>query len=209
MKVLICLAAVLSAVACAGPVVDNQNRSESVAVLEAEPVDTGLTLDEMKVIGSTYAADEIMILRPTQGEHSPWVLIEGIGLGVDRSQGDILTVTESQVLRDGVWWFRTGGFFMHEDGFSVFVPDNTIVIGGLGNIAGAMIDRFSASGGVDCGPGYYACCGTNAYGQWRAVCIANGQEPSGGTRQPTECINGGPGSTGCTSGTAAYVTYQL
>lgn len=211
MKGAVTLVAVLTMVACAGPDAGTeehaagQDRAE--AVRATEPVDPGLTMDQLNRIAQRHDVREVMILKPIEGDVSPWSLVEGIGLGVDRSDGQVLSVAGGQEVRDGVWLFRTGGTFLHEDGFEAFLDDNTLVVGGPDFIAPDLAERFEANGSVECNPGFYACCGKNQHGQLRAICVPDGQSPSAGADEPTDCIHGGPGASGCSIGSGAYVVY--
>lgn len=212
MKIGICLTALLATAVMAGPDANPHNGSQNQNhQLKIEgPVDTGLTLNEMERIADTYGSPEIIVLRPTSPKlESPWVLMDGIGFGVDRSAGDILTIARSQEVRTGAWVFPDGGLLMHDDGFSLRIPPRTTVVVGRHNIHTDIVDAFdTANGGVDCGDGYYACCGHNIHGIWRARCIPDGDTTPGGLNWPVSCIHGGPGATGCQNGSNAFVVFE-
>ena len=173
-----------------------------------EPVDPGLTLKQMQQAASKHNAHELLILEPSKTDTNQWILMQGLAIGVERSSGDILNHQDDLRLRDGMWLFHEGGIITSTDGYTMQFDEPTLVIVGTQNIAGPVQKQFTSGGSVECGSGYYACCGRNEYGQWRAKCIPDGTSTPGGEDYPEECTNGGPGSTGCSNGTNAFLVYE-
>ena len=195
---------------------DTQPQSDSVDQEEklVEVVDTGLSLVEMQEVAQRVNAKELLVLRPTDTTDTEdtstytWILMEGMGIGVERSLGDMLTIYTDIELRDGMWLFQNGGMVTHVDGFTLTIDPGTLVVVGSENISAPIEQNFVKTGSVQCGEGYYACCGTNVNGQWRAKCMANDQQPTGGADYPVDCTNGGLGATGCSNGGNAYLVYD-
>lgn len=200
------LAVTSMSVAFAGPVLTDVR--PHVLSIEEVQEDTGLTFDQVKQIAEQESAINFIVLRPTLND-SKWLLSDGVGFGVNLSDGDFLSPQFDTQVRDGVWFFPNGGTLENEDGFTVHIDQNTLLVTGFNILSRSFADRFNVdNGSVDCGAGYYACCGLNQNGQWRARCVPNGQEPSGGTNNPVSCVNGGAGATGCSNGGGQYLTFD-
>jgi len=209
MKPTLCLTAFLAASSFALAEPPQYAEAEPAVLAELqEAVDTGLSLKEMQQVATKHHAHEILILRPSKTETNDWVLMEGIALGIERSAGDMLTVYDDIELRQGMWFFQGGGTISHTNGYTITLDQSTLVIAGSENISVPIEKQFVSGGSVECGDGFYACCGTNQHGQWRAKCIQNGNNTPGGANFPVECTNGGPGATGCSNGDGAFLIYE-
>jgi hypothetical protein len=107
-----------------------------------------------------------------------------------------------------LWWIPEGGILHDGDGFPTIVAPRSLLVVGRRGMNHSVFGQASGNGGVECGPGYYSCCGKNIHGQWRARCVQNNQLPPGGVDGPTSCIHGGEGATACTNGTS-IIAFQV
>ncbi|MFU8828667.1 MAG: hypothetical protein ACNA8P_04435 [Phycisphaerales bacterium] len=159
---------------------------------------TSLTVDDMQRISEDFGAESFFVLHDTTTE-----VVDGAGMGFGVAYGS--GAQEASVLSDGIFWFPGGAMLRSVDAESdtgfrkTEIPANTFVFAGVRTLESDL----ASGGGVTCKDGYYACCGTNVNGQWRAKCIKDGDEPYGGQDYPRECTHGGQNSVHCANGTGA------
>lgn len=191
-----CVSVLLAAVACAGDVAVRKFDSAAPTGRDAHTLyerGTSLTLMEASRLTEHLRGDEFVLVP-----HGEGVSVAGAGIGVGVSAGQ----TVDTRLRDGLWWFPEGGILHDAEGFPVIVAQRGIVLVGLPAMHEDLYSQAADNGGVTCDDGYYACCGKNQHGQWRARCVLDGLQPLGGDDDPESCIHGGAGSKGCTNGTS-------
>lgn len=193
------LVGAFACVACASEPAKLGGDQPQEVVIEARGADelfragAGLSVLEASRLTEFLGGEEFVLVPVASGVH-----LAGVGIGVGASAGE----TINNEVRDGLFWVPEGGILHDGDGFPTIVAPRSLLVIGRRGMNLSVFGQASGNGGVECGPGYYACCGKNIHGQWRARCVQNNQVPPGGADGPTTCIHGGEGATACTNGTS-------
>lgn len=182
--------ALATAFACAGG--SHSLHQEGARVHEARSADvllregSRLSLREASQLTAHMGGEEFVLVPSAHG-----VKVAGVGVGVGANTGRSLEGT----LSDGLWWFPEGAILHDGEGYPTVLPARSLALVGSQGMNDLLFGQVSTNGGVTCKDGFYACCGQNQHGQWRAKCIQDNTTTLGGADYPTSCTNGGPGST--------------
>lgn len=174
-------------------------RSGESLLLATAPAD--INLEEGVLIAESLGAESFFLLPDSKG-----IEFTGFRIGFGSARGLAASgLEEPAELPDGIWYFPRGGVFSDASG-DFLIPNNGVVL--AGDVLSDTLARMRSSGSVTCRDGYYACCGKNQHGQWRAKCIPNADNPPGGTDYPSSCINGGEVATRCSTGVATVLMIE-
>lgn len=147
------------------------------------------TVAEALSVSKTFEGSTVVVVLRAD---DPEITVEAFGYGLGISAGKTL----HNRLEDGIYVLLEGGAFRTHGIEWHCKPNTLLLVGDEGIDEEALAD----GGSVTCGVGYYACCGKDRHGLWRARCIANGHQPGEHDDEPRSCVHGGVGSTACSNG---------